>query len=227
MGFMNLLSAFLRFFFRHLYTTFAWAYDLVAMTSSMGQWGTWQNAALDALPNQGRVLEVGHGPGHLLKRRALEGCLDFGVDVSPQMARIAYKRLRGAGFQPRLVRAQAQALPFASGFFQAIYATFPSEFILAPETLASFQRILRSDGSLVVIPMSRITGRSLPDRLAAWLYRVTGQSRDIGTGWKKFLQDSGFQGTLECVQQSRAEVYRLIARKLPTQDGFAGPEATD
>ncbi|HEY71426.1 MAG TPA: class I SAM-dependent methyltransferase [Anaerolineae bacterium] len=223
---MKLLSTFLRFFFRHLYTTFAWAYDLVAMTTSMGQWGTWQTAALDVLPHQGRVLEVGHGPGHLLKHRALEGCIDFGVDVSTQMGRIAYKRMRVAGFQPHLVRAQAQALPFASASFQAIYATFPSEFILAPETLASFQRVLRSDGSLVVVPMARITGRSLPDRWAAWLYSITGQSRDIGTGWKKLLQDSGFHGTLERVQQPRAEVYRLIATKLPTQDGFAGPDGT-
>lgn len=224
---MKLLSAFLRFFFRHLYTTFAWAYDLVAMTTSMGQWGTWQAAALDVLPNQGRVLEVGHGPGHLLKQRALDGCIDFGVDVSPQMGRIAYKRLSDAGLQPHLVRAQAQALPFASASFQAIYATFPSEFILAPETLASFRRVLQSDGSLVIIPMSRITGRSLPDRLAAWLYSITGQSRDIGTGWKKLLQASGFEGTLEIVQQSRAEVYRLIATKLPSQDRFAGPGGTD
>jgi ubiquinone/menaquinone biosynthesis C-methylase UbiE len=224
---MNPLSAFLRFFFHHLYTTFAWAYDIVAMMTSMGQWGTWQTAALDVLPNQGQVLEVGHGPGHLLKRRALEGRFDFGIDASPQMMRIAYKRLRAAGFQPLLVRAQAQALPFASASFQAIYATFPSEFILAPETLASFHRVLRTDGSLVVIPMSRITGQSLPDRFAAWLYNVTGQSREIGTGWKTHLQESGFQGTLERVQQPRAEVYRLIATKLPSQVGFAGPEGTD
>ncbi|MGD8812970.1 MAG: class I SAM-dependent methyltransferase [Anaerolineales bacterium] len=210
---MSLLSAFLRFFFRHLYTTFAWAYDWVAMATSMGQWGTWQSAALEVLPERGRVLEVGHGPGHLLLRRAHEGCFDFAVDISSQMVQIASKRLRKAGFQPLIVRARTQALPFAHASFEAIYATFPDEFILASETLASFRRVLQPDGSLVVVPMARITGRSVSDHLAAWLYGVTGQSREIGMDWKKLLQESGFQGILEIVKQPRAEVFRLHATK--------------
>ncbi len=211
---MNLLSSFLRFFFHHLYTTFAWAYDLVAASTSMGQWGAWQRVALDSLPSEGRVLEIGHGPGHLLKQRALQGHLDIGLDASRQMTRIAARRLRRAGFPVNLVRAQAQALPFASGTFRAIYATFPSEFIVTPQALSSLRRVLEPDGSIVVVPTAHISGSSLPDRFASWLYKVTGQSADFGSGWEGFLEKAGFSAQLEQVELQRAVVYRIVAKKL-------------
>jgi len=211
---MSLLARFLRFFFRHLYTTFAWAYDLVALATSMGQWGAWQRVALDSLPREGCVLEVGHGPGHLLKRRALQGQFDIGIDASPQMTHIASRRLRRAGFAPKLVRAQAQALPFASASMRAVYATFPSEYIISPQALVSLHRVLDDDGFIVVVPMAQITGRSLPDRIAAWLYRVTGQAGEFGTGWDDFLEKAGFSAKLERVKLPRAVVYRLVAAKI-------------
>jgi ubiquinone/menaquinone biosynthesis C-methylase UbiE len=210
---MAFLSSFLRFFFRHLYTTFAWAYDFVAATTSLGQWGAWQQVALDTLPSEGRVLEVGHGPGHLLKLRALRGQNDIGIDASSQMTHIAARRLRRAGYSARLVRAQAQALPFASKSFRAIYATFPSEYIVAPQTLASLHRVLESEGSIVVVPMAQTTGTSMPERFVAWLYEVTGQSGDFGSGWDEFLKQAGFEATTERVQLPGSEVYRLVAKK--------------
>lgn len=210
---MALLSSFLRFFFHHLYTTFAWAYDLVAASTSMGQWGTWQRVALDPLPAEGNVLEVGHGPGHLLKLRAVQGKGDFGIDASPQMTRIAARRLRRAGYSPRLVRARAQALPFASHSFRAIYATFPSEYIVSAQSLASLHRVLDPGGSIIVVPMARITGSSLPDRLAAWLYEVTGETREFESGWDEFLRQAGFEPILEQVHLPRSVVYRLVVKK--------------
>lgn len=210
---MTFLTSFLRFFFRHLYTTFAWAYDFVAATTSMGQWGKWQRLALDPLPASGYVLEVGHGPGHLLKLRGLQGHRDVGIDVSSQMIRIAARRLRRAGLPTNLVRAQAQALPFASNCFDAIYATFPSEYIVSAQSLASLHRVLDPGGLIVVIPMARITGHSLLDRFAAWLYEATGQTRDFEHGWDEFLQQAGFDAKLERVRLARSVVYRLLVMK--------------
>jgi len=51
--------------FRLLYNELAWTYDLVAATVSMGQWRSWQRAALPFLRGR-QVLEVGHGTGNLL-----------------------------------------------------------------------------------------------------------------------------------------------------------------
>ena len=210
---MALISSFLRVFFQHLYTTFAWAYDFVAATTSIGQWGAWQRVALDRLPDEGHVLELGHGPGHLLKLRALQGQIDIGVDSSSQMIRIAARRLRRAGWRAKLVHAQAEALPFASNSFQAVYATFPSEYIVAPRSLASLHRVLDPVGSIIIIPMAQITGTSLMDRLATWLYRVTGQTREFESGWDEFLHRAGFDATLEQIRLPRSLVYRLIAKK--------------
>jgi ubiquinone/menaquinone biosynthesis C-methylase UbiE len=179
----------------------------------MGQWGKWQRVALDPLPTSGYVLELGHGPGHLLKLRGFQGYGDIGIDASSQMTRIAARRLRRAGLVLNLVRAQAQALPFASNAFGAIYATFPSEYIVAAQTLASMHRVLQPEGVIVVIPMAEITGSSLLDRFAAWLNAVTGQTRDFADGWDEFIKQAGFESKLERVHLPRSVVYRLLFKK--------------
>src|SRR3989337_1455537 len=69
---VRLLTGFLRFFFQHLYTTLAPAYDLIAWTVSMGQWNQWVGTALEPLP-AGPLLELGHGTGHLLRDLAVRG----------------------------------------------------------------------------------------------------------------------------------------------------------
>jgi len=51
--------------FHLLYHEAAWAYDAVAAAVSLGQWRAWGAAALPFLPGP-RVLELGHGPGHML-----------------------------------------------------------------------------------------------------------------------------------------------------------------
>lgn len=211
---VRLLLPILRFFFRHLYTTLAWSYDLVANASSMGQWYTWQEAALQDLPARGPILELGHGTGHLLKRLVLREDLSVGVDSSKQMSNLAARRLRAEGKRARLARARAQALPFPDRTFEALVSTFPSEFILEHDALTEACRVLRSKGMLVVVLSARITGRSLPDRFAAWLYRVTGQSGAIGDGWRQVLRQAGLAGNLQTIRQPRAEVLRLVATKL-------------
>lgn len=211
------MARFLRFFFRHLYTDLAWAYDFVAWTTSMGQWRTWQRAALEAL-GADPVLELGHGPGHLLADLAAAGRRAVGIDPSAQMNRLARRRAGGA----TVLRARAEALPFSDATFGTIVSTFPSEYILSPETLQEAWRVLRPGGRLVVVPAAEITGRAPYDRLAGWLYRVTGQSGPPDPSWRLALEQVGFTARLELVQQPRARVQRLVAEKPGAQSGFAG-----
>ncbi|MGH2537852.1 MAG: class I SAM-dependent methyltransferase, partial [Candidatus Promineifilaceae bacterium] len=74
--------------FQLLYNDCAWAYDAVAWLVSEGQWRAWGQAAIPLLAGR-QILEIGHGPGHLLLELAGGGYSVTGVDVSAAMGRIA------------------------------------------------------------------------------------------------------------------------------------------
>jgi ubiquinone/menaquinone biosynthesis C-methylase UbiE len=84
----------LRFFFKLLYHQFAFAYDLVAATVSLGRWKDWVMSILPFVEGP-RVLEIGFGPGHLQRRLLQRGLIAVGIDESPQMARLAKRNLTG------------------------------------------------------------------------------------------------------------------------------------
>lgn len=204
--------AFLRSFFKHLYTTFAWAYDFVAWFTSMGQWQTWQSAALKDLP-PGDLVELGPGPGQLLLKLLRSERNVLGIDVSPQMARLATRRLKRFDLPLVVSIAKAQRLPLPSERFSSVISTFPSEYIFDPDTIAEVWRVLQPGGVLIIVGVSQITGKSIPDRFAAWLYRITGQSGEPGDEWISPFERQGFSTDLDRVRQPRAIVLRAVARK--------------
>ncbi len=138
------------------------------------------------------MLELAHGPGHLLLRMARQGLRPVGLDLSPQMEALARRRFRRAGLSPRLVRARAQRLPFADGAFRALVATFPTEFILDPATAQEAARVLAPAGAAVIVPVAIPGGRDPLARILRLLYRITGQDRlppdDPFSAWR----DAGF-----------------------------------
>jgi len=161
------MQALLRLFFDLLYHHFAFAYDLVAAVVSFGQWRNW---TLEVVPFiQGtRVLEIGHGPGHL-QRFLLSRNLDsVAMDESAQMSRLAQRNTNGTA---HLTRGLAQELPFAEKSFDTILATFPAEYIIDPASLLEVKRCLSDGGRFVVLPVA------MPRNLfLSWLFRVTGQA---------------------------------------------------
>jgi len=183
--------AFLRLFFRLLYNEFAWTYDVVAWVVSLGQWTAWGRTTVPHLC-RGRVLELAHGPGHLLRAMAKEGLTPVGLDLSPYMGRLARRRLRKAGLTVPLVRARAQALPFRDGCFDSAVSTFPTEFILDPATLRETARVLRAEGRLVVAAWARLSERDPLSRFIGWLYQVTGQAEPLPGGGEAVLAEAGF-----------------------------------
>ena len=184
------LSAFLRFFFKHLYSTLAWSYDAVAWLVSLGQWSNWQTVGLVALP-QGAILELGHGPGHILVAADRSGRIAYGVDASAQMSRLARRRLSQAGMELRLARATAQALPFAPAVFDGVISTFPTEYIMDPASLVEAGRVTKPGGKIVLILIGISTGRSWIERFAAWVFRVTGQGQPPGQVPDGLFAESG------------------------------------
>jgi ubiquinone/menaquinone biosynthesis C-methylase UbiE len=98
-----------------------------------------------------------------------------GLDESRFMGCVVLGRLGGGVL---LVSGYAQFLPFQENTFDQIVSTFPSEFILDENTLSESWRVLAPGGEMIILPIAWIKGRAWRDRLAAWLFRVTGQAPD-------------------------------------------------
>jgi len=197
--------------FRLLYHELACSYDLVAWLVSFGQWRAWGRTALPHLAG-GRVLELGHGPGHLLVALAAAGLRPVGLDASPQMGRLARRRLRRAGLGQSLARGQAQRLPFATHSFDGVVATFPTVYIASAATLAEVARVLRPGGRLVVVLGARLSGRDPLSRFVEWLYLITGQREAVdAAAWEAPFAAAGFDVRPLQVAMKRSQVYLVIA----------------
>jgi ubiquinone/menaquinone biosynthesis C-methylase UbiE len=205
----KLIFPFLRFFFRHLYTTLAWGYDLVASLSSMGQWWDWCRTVLPQVTS-GTALELGHGTGRLLQEAHDQGLRVFAVDSSRQMSGLTARRLENAQHPKWIARSLAQSLPFPNHHFNNLFATFPSEFIFDPSTLEEAHRVLKPGGKLIVVGVAIIHGTSLLDRLAAFLYTFTGQSAEPTQIWQEPLVSAGFEPELHRISLPRADVIHYV-----------------
>ena len=218
----------LRFFFYHFYHAFAWTYDLVAAVVSVGRWQEWVLSALPYLRGP-RVLELGHGPGHLQLAGRQRGLAMFGLDESRQMGRMAFSRMARNGLEPRLSRGYAQAMPFKTGELDEVVATFPTEYIFDPRTLAEARRVLRPGGKLVVVPVAWIGGKNLSDRAAAWLFHVTQQGSPLTEAAQERIRThftaAGFEAEAESVEKAHSTILVIVAKKPKNADGKGAAEA--
>jgi ubiquinone/menaquinone biosynthesis C-methylase UbiE len=203
---------FLRFAFHLLYNQLAWTYDLVAWLVSFGQWEAWRRTATLFL-QEGPILELGYGTGGLMADMATGNQSVVGLDLSPYMARQARRRLLRQGTDPRLVRGQAQHLPFPDASFANVVATFPTEFILEPQTLTSIARVLRPGGCLVIVAMGYLKGPGPLRRFVDWLYRITGQREIPEPKPLARLKEFGFTARWEVATLEGAKARLLVATR--------------
>jgi ubiquinone/menaquinone biosynthesis C-methylase UbiE len=222
----------LRFFFRLLYHQFAFTYDLVAATVSFNRWKNWVVNVIPFMEGN-RVLEIGHGPGHLQRILRSRGLLAVGIDESAQMGRLAKRNLareassqtqtvsspasqkpaqpRNAYAQINLTRGIAQALPFPNKAFDTIVATFPTEYITDPHTLSEVKRCLAAGGRLVVLPVA------LPKNpFLDWLFRVTHQSPVealdiVKSNLKQPFLTAGFRTELKTIHEKSGILLVVLA----------------
>ena len=174
----SLFVCLLKSFFWLLYNPFAWTYDWVAWIVSLGSWNEWVRTVIPFLPD-GPILEIGHGPGHLQLSLLKSEREAFGMDLSSSMGKIARNRLRKAHVSTPLVRGTAVDIPLPSEYFGSVVATFPTEYIASYQTLHEIMRVLKPNGRLVILPYAWITGNSWLEKLAAWIFRVTGQAPSL------------------------------------------------
>ncbi len=197
----------MRLFFNLLYHPFAFTYDLVAYVVSFGQWKNWGQSIVPFIEGT-RILELGHGPGHLQRFLSNRGLTLLAIDESAQMGKIAKKHI---GESQKLTRSLAQALPFQSGTIDSIITTFPTEYIFSLKTLAEAKRVLRNGGRLIVLPVAWPKSAALK-----WLYRVTGESSSelneaLISRFKQPFISAGFKTDIQTIEVKSGVVLIIIA----------------
>jgi len=109
------------------------------------------------------VLEIGFGTGHTLvslaKAVGPEGKV-FGIDLSDQMVKLAKQNLADVGLleRARIRCGDASELPYADGSVDAVFLSFTLELFDTPEipkVLRECRRVLRPEGRIVVVGMSK------------------------------------------------------------------------
>lgn len=206
---MNIIRRFMRVFFHLLYHPFAFAYDLVAATVSFGKWKDWTKSVIPLI-NGTRILELGHGPGHL-QRILLHLELDsVAMDESTQMGTLAKRNI---GRPHKLTRGLAQQLPFSNESFGCVISTFPTEYIFDTQTLLEIKRCLSAGGRLIVLPVAWPKSGFLK-----WLYQVTGENpvdRQISIREKmtRPFINAGFETKVEIVELQSSTLMIIVANK--------------
>ncbi|HWM12327.1 MAG TPA: class I SAM-dependent methyltransferase [Solirubrobacteraceae bacterium] len=125
-----------------------------------------------------RVLEVGCGLGDLVAAAAARGAHATGTDLAEGMLEAARRRHPAIAFEP----ADAEALPFADGAFDATVAAFVINHMPDPERgVAELARVTRPGGRVALAmwgPFDRVALLGLPAQAAA----AAGVPDDEGPG---------------------------------------------
>lgn len=157
--------------------------------------------ALRPRPHE-RVLDIGSGPGFLACEIAEAvgptGSVT-GIDLSPDMNALAQRRIPATGAAPvSFTIADATALPFADGSFDATVSTQVYEYVAdMPAALAEARRVLVPGGRLLVLDTDwdSVVWRSSDDDrmrrvLGAWDEHLV--HRELPRRLPQLLREAGF-----------------------------------
>lgn len=149
------------------------------------------------------VLEVGCGTGSSMKALAESVGEDgevVGIDLSTGMLDITQKRMRKVKLSDRVELACGDGvnLPFKEASFNAVFMSFTLELFDTPEiplVLSECKRVLRNDGRLSVVSMSKSKTKkdTLIMRLYEWMHRRLPKYVDCRPiPLQEILQNAGF-----------------------------------
>lgn len=148
------------------------------------------------------VLEIGFGTGHCLKQMAEsvgeEGRI-YGIDISSGMLEVSKRRLEEAGLLDRvkLYCGDALKMPYEDNKFDAVFMSFTLELFDTPEipkVLDKIERVLKANGRLGVVSMSKEDGDSILLRMYEWTHKKFPKYADCRPIYiKQSIKDAGFE----------------------------------
>ncbi|BCZ90162.1 bifunctional demethylmenaquinone methyltransferase/2-methoxy-6-polyprenyl-1,4-benzoquinol methylase UbiE [Thermus thermophilus] len=139
-----------------MFSEIAPRYDLLNRLLSFGADLRWRRRAVDLVLEKAprRILDLATGTGDLalmLKERAPEAEV-VGADFAPPMLAIARRKAEARGLEVRFLEADALALPFPDGAFDAVTIAFGfRNFADYEKALRELYRVLAPGGRLVLL----------------------------------------------------------------------------
>ncbi|HXH05229.1 MAG TPA: class I SAM-dependent methyltransferase [Vicinamibacterales bacterium] len=159
-----------------------------------------------------RVLDVGCGAGVDLARFAAGGARAVGVDLARRALELARANLQARGLPPALVEADGEALPFADGTFDLVFAHGVVQYtgndrrlveecrrVLRPGGTAIFQVYNRRSwlnalSRLVKVPLEHDDAPVLRKYTASEFRRLLGGFREVRLVYERFPVRSRLHG---------------------------------
>ena len=120
------------------------------------------------IPAGDRVLDVACGTGNLTIPLARQGCNVTGVDIAPNLLIQARERAAIEDVTASFDEGDAEALPYADAYFDAVVTMFGAMFAPRPELVASeLARVLRPGGLLAMANWNPASFSGLMFKLSA------------------------------------------------------------
>ena len=147
---------------RDMFDGIAPSYDRLNHLLSLGVDRLWRKRSLKAIADgtQQEILDVACGTGDstiAIAEAVAPGSRVTGVDISEGMMSLLMRKAAKAGVHERirLLKADAEALPFPDGSFHRVSCAFGvRNFERKDLALSEFHRVLKADGKAVVLELS-------------------------------------------------------------------------
>lgn len=164
----------------------------------------YRNMALERLDiKRGEiVLEIGFGTGHCLKQMVKsvgEKGMVYGIDISSGMLEVSKRRLEEAGLLDRvkLYCQDALKMPYEDNKFDAVFMSFTLELFDTPEiskVLDKIERVLKPNGRLGVVGMSKEDGGSIILSVYEWTHKKFPKYSDCRPIYiEQSIKNAGFE----------------------------------
>ena len=149
-----------------------------------------------------KILEIGFGTGHSLIELAKfvepNGKI-FGIDVSEKMLEVAQTRAKQENIEDiiELTCGDARHLPYEQESLDGVFMSFTLELFDTPDiipVLNECKRVLKQNGRIVIVAMSRLCPEAVRTRFFEWVHRHFPHFFDCRPILvKQALEDAGFE----------------------------------